>query len=114
MAAADHDGVVRIIANDPDAGDIAEYETKHRAACEDHLIPADVPVIFLEIYILDASEFSADLFVRGVELGRHRVLRAQSAAVPNATATFLLHLRNQTGKIPMPISIGVKATHCSI
>ena len=100
MANADHDGAVRIIANDPDAGDIAEYGSKHRAACEDHLIPADASVIFLEIYILDASDFSADLIVRGVEVGPHRVLRAQSAAVPNAIAAFLLHLRDRTGKIP--------------
>jgi hypothetical protein len=100
MANADHDGAVRIIANDPDAGDIAEYGSKHRAAREDHLIPADASVIFLEIYILDASDFSADLIVRGVEVGPHRVLRAQSAAVPNAIAAFLLHLRDRTGKIP--------------
>ena len=79
MAAAGHDGAVRIIANDPDAGDIAEYEAKHRAACEDHLIAGDV---------------------RGVEVGPHRVLRAQSAAVPNAIAAFLIHLRDYTGKIP--------------
>jgi hypothetical protein len=95
-----HDDVVRIIANDPDARDVAEYESKHRAACEDHLIPRDAPALFLEIYILDASDFSADLLVRGVEVGSYRVLRAQSAAVPNAIAAFLLHLRNHTGKIP--------------
>jgi hypothetical protein len=100
VAAAGHEGAVRIIADDPDAGDIAEYEAKHRAACEDHLIAGDAPVIFLEIYILDASDFSADLFVRGVEVGPHRVLRAQSAAVPNTIAAFLLHLRDYTGKIP--------------
>ena len=38
-----HEGVVRIIANDPDARDTGEYESKHRAACEDHLVPADAP-----------------------------------------------------------------------
>ena len=75
-------------------------EGKHRAACEDHLIAADAPVMFLEIYILDASDFSADLFVRGLEVGPYRVLRAQSAAVPNAIAAFLLHLRDHTDKIP--------------
>ena len=53
---SDHDGVVRIIANDPDAGDVAEYQTEHRAACEDHLIAADAPVNFLEIYVIDASD----------------------------------------------------------
>jgi hypothetical protein len=100
LAATDHDGVLRIIANEPDAGDAAEYESKHRAACEDHLIPAGAPVLFLEIYIRDASEFSANLSVRGFAVGPHRVLRAQSAAVPNAIAAFLLHLRDHTGTIP--------------
>jgi hypothetical protein len=100
LTSARPDGVVRIIANDPDARDVAEYESKHRAACEDHLIPPNAPVVFLEIYILDASDFSTDLFVRGVEVGRYHILRAQSAAVPNAIAAFLLHLRDHTGKIP--------------
>jgi hypothetical protein len=52
---------------DPDAREVAEDQCKHRAACEDHLIPPKRRVAFLEIYILDASDFSADLFVRGVE-----------------------------------------------
>ena len=96
----DRDSFVHIIANEPDAGNAVEYESKHRAACEDHLIPADTPVIFLEIYIRDASDFSADLSVHGIEVGPHRILRAESAAVPNAIAAFLLHLRDQTSKIP--------------
>ena len=54
----------------------------------------------MEIYIRDASDFSADLSVHGIQVGPHRVLRAESAAVPNAIAAFLLHLRDQTGKIP--------------
>ena len=96
----DRDSFVHIIANEPDAGNAVEYESKHRAACEDHLIPADTPVIFLEIYIRDASDFSADLSVHGIQVGPHRILRAESAAVPNAIAAFLLHLRDQTSKIP--------------
>ena len=96
----DRDSFVHIIANEPDAGNAVEYESKHRAACEDHLIPADTPVIFLEIYIRDASDFSADLSVHGIKVGPHRILRAESAAVPNAIAAFLLHLRDQTNKIP--------------
>jgi hypothetical protein len=35
----DRDSFVHIIANEPDAGNVVEYESKHRAACEDHLIP---------------------------------------------------------------------------
>ena len=57
-------------------------------------------MLFLEIYVRDASEFTADLNVRGWTVGEHRVLRGESAAVPNAIAAFLLHLRDDTGKVP--------------
>ena len=67
------------------------------------------PVLFLEMYILDASDFSADLLVRGVEVGSHRVLRAQSAAVPNAIAASCSTCETRPAKSRMPISIGVKA-----
>lgn len=96
----DRDGVVRIIANEPDRCNAAEYARKHREAMEDHLIPASALVLFLEIHIRDASEFTADLSITGAKVGSHRVLRGHSAAVPNAIAAFLLHLRDETGKIP--------------
>ena len=67
---------------------------------ENNHIPEDVPVLFLEIDVEDASEFEDVLEVRGVEIGGHRVLRGESSAVPNAIAAFLLHLRDTTGKIP--------------
>ena len=63
-------------------------------------IPAEDPLLILEIYVNDASEFSADLEVSGTEVGEHRVLRGRSAAVPNAIAALLLHLRDETGTIP--------------
>ena len=57
-------------------------------------------LLFLEIYVRDASEFSADLNVEGVEVDGHRVLRGSSAAVPNAIAALLLYLRDRTGQVP--------------
>jgi hypothetical protein len=57
-------------------------------------------VLFLEIYVPDGSEFSADLHVRGVEVGSHQVLRAESAAVANGIAALLLYLRDRTGHVP--------------
>jgi len=38
--------------------------------------------------------------VSGVEIGRHRVLRCVSPAIPNAIAALLLYLRDETGTIP--------------
>jgi hypothetical protein len=73
---------------------------KEREQRKDNHIPADVPILFLEVDVDDPSEFEDVLEVRGVEVGGHRVLRAQSSTVPNAIAAFLLHLRDTTDKEP--------------
>ncbi|MBV8379007.1 MAG: amino acid transporter, partial [Verrucomicrobia bacterium] len=91
---------LRIIANHPRQCDDAEYTRRETDQREDNNIPAADPIVFLEIYVRDPSEFSADLNIHGVSVGRHRVLRGESAAVPNAIAAFLLHLRDQKGKVP--------------
>ena len=77
-----------------------EYRLKEKEQREDNHIPKDDPILFLEIDIGDASEFSDELCVRGVEVNGYRVLRGESAAVPNAIAALLLYLRDTTGKIP--------------
>jgi amino acid permease-like protein len=93
-------GPIRIIANQLDTGDATEYRLKEAEQRYDNHIPAGDPVIFLEVYVNDASEFADAMTVEGVEIGGYRVLRAHSTAVPNAIAAFLLHLRNTTGTIP--------------
>jgi len=91
---------VHLVAHRPDKRSVEEYDTKERQAREDHSLDAGEPILFLEVTQGDASEFTGDLDVRGVRVGRHHILRCQSAAIPNAIAALLLHLRDHTGQMP--------------
>ena len=91
---------VRIIANRPDTGSPDEYEYKLREARDSHHLPPDERVMFVEVRPGDVSDFTDVLYVSGVDVQGHQVLRCVSPAVPNAIAALLLYLRDQTGKIP--------------
>jgi hypothetical protein len=83
-----------------DGSEPKEYARKLAEQREFNRVPKVVPVLFLEVDVEDASEFEEVLEVRGVEVGGYKVLRAESAVVPNAIAAFLLYLRDETGKTP--------------
>ncbi|MBU6230546.1 MAG: amino acid transporter [Cyanobacteria bacterium REEB459] len=92
--------VIRLIANRKQDGDEQEYFLKQNEVREDnHIAPTD-PILFLEIQVSDASEFVGTLYLEGVQVGDYRILRARGAAVPNAIAAILFHIRDQTGKLP--------------
>jgi len=91
---------IHIIANRRQAGDQREYRLKEKEQREDHHIPTSEAVLFLEVEVCDASEFTDVMDIRGVNVHGYRVLRAESSSVPNAIAALLLHLRDTTGKIP--------------
>jgi amino acid permease len=92
---------VRIIAHRPDTRSVEEYDRKEREAREDHSLDKNEPVVFLEVNQGDASEFTDEVLdVRGTRVGRHRILRCSSPAIPNAIAALLLHIRDRTGNIP--------------
>jgi hypothetical protein len=93
-------GEIRIVANRRDRGDALEYQMKEKEKRDDNHIPASDPIIFLEVRIGDASEFADELEIKGFNVDGYRVLRADSPAVPNAIAAFLLYLRDRAGKIP--------------
>jgi hypothetical protein len=93
-------GEIRIIANRRQRGDEREYLLKEREAREDNLIPRNDPVLFLEVEVSDASEFTDVVEVKGVTVHGYKVLRAESSTVPNAIAAFLLYVRDTAGKIP--------------
>lgn len=89
---------IRIIAHRPGGH---SYDYKEREAYESHHIPESQHLIFLEVKAGDASEFTDEVLeVKGVQKGRHRILKCESPAVPNAIAALLLHIRNETKQIP--------------
>jgi hypothetical protein len=100
VESSDHGEAIRIIANRPGDGSLGEYEDKLDEARQTHHLTADDPVLFLEVKPGDASQFSELLNVEGACVGPYRVLRCQSAAIPNAIAALLLYIRDRTGKIP--------------
>jgi hypothetical protein len=93
-------GEIHLVAHRRRNGTKEEYERKEREQREDNHIPPDVPILFLEVKVDDASEFMDVLEVKGVEVGGHKVLRSVSSVVPNAIAAFLLHIRDTTGQTP--------------
>ncbi len=98
---AAREGEIHIVAHRRRTGDDPEeYARKEKEQREDNHIPSGESILFLEVDVEDASEFTDVLEVRGVEVGGHKVLRAVSSVVPNAIAAFLLHLRDTTGRTP--------------
>ncbi|MCC6176955.1 MAG: APC family permease [Chloroflexi bacterium] len=93
-------GTIRIIAHDAFERDEVEYADKEREERASNNIPPGDPVLFFEVTIRDPSEFAAGLKVKGEQIGRFRVLRADSATIPNALAALLLHIRDISGQNP--------------
>lgn len=94
------DGEIRIVTNRRETGDLTEYRYKELEKRMDNHIPSSDPILFYEIEIGDASEFTGKLLICGVDIGGYKILRTKAPAVPNAIAALLLNLRDKTKKIP--------------
>ena len=95
-----HDGELNIIANKRQRGQESGYLAKETEQRGINPVPGRADILFLEIEVIDPSEFREVLQVRGVEIDGHRVLRASSPAIPNAIAAILIALRDGAGVRP--------------
>ena len=95
-----HDGRINVVANRKQAGDAAEYAEKGKAQRRMNPVPGSADILFLEIEVIDPSEFREVIAVHGIEVDGHRILRAESPAVPNAIAAILIAIRDATDVRP--------------
>jgi hypothetical protein len=110
LAGAAKCGSLRLVAHEPDAtttgggpaGTTAAvaYRDKVTQVRQDNEIPRWVPIIFIEVHVIDASDFETRLAVRGLERFGHRILSVTSSAIPNSIAELALAIRDRTGLVP--------------
>ncbi|MEU6124939.1 amino acid transporter [Streptomyces sp. NPDC047123] len=98
--AAAASGPVRIIANEPQEHSTAEYRAKEYSQREHTHIPGGKPVLFLEVFVRNSSDFAAELTVHGDEKHGARRLRVAGPGVPNTLAAVLMAIRDRTGQVP--------------
>jgi len=92
---------IRLVANEPDARDAAEYREKTRETVREHDLRDAEDIILVEVTVTDPSDFETRLEVHGrVMHGQFRLLTVNSSSVPNALAALLIHVRDRTHAIP--------------
>ena len=100
LKAAKHNNHLVIVAHEPHSFDDDEYTVKEHVQRSISRIANNVPVVFLEVNVKDASDFDSLLEVHGRTRGKHRVLWVDAPGVPNAIAAILLYIRDVTGVVP--------------
>ncbi len=93
-------GHIRIIANEPDERDEKEYREKMLDSRQSTHLPDALHAIFLEVTLLDSSEFSTVLNVEGEWRYGYRILKVSSPTVPNAIAAVLMKIKEETAIVP--------------
>jgi hypothetical protein len=93
-------GTLRLIAHEPDRRDGSDYRDKTVQVRQDNDIPRWAPLIFVEVTVVDASDFETALQVVGEERFGHRILTVRSSVVANTIAEVALAVRDRTGLVP--------------
>ena len=93
------DGVVRLIAHEPNDLRPERYRAKLEHARAAHLLPDD-RVVFIEVVVTDSSDFEGELLVRGEHRHGYPVLTVEGSTVPNGIAAVAVHLRQELGCTP--------------
>jgi hypothetical protein len=91
---------LQLIAHDPDVADERTLGFKERQQRMENHIPSEDLIIFLEVTLSDASDFTSELEVHGAIRNGRRVLEMTSPVVANSIAALLLHLRDEYGVRP--------------
>ncbi|GAA1607449.1 amino acid transporter [Actinoplanes couchii] len=92
---------IRLIANEPEERDTREYSQKLGQIIADNDMADQRDVLFVEVFVDDASDFETELRVRGELLHhRYRVLRVEASSVPSALASLLLWIQQETHRRP--------------
>jgi hypothetical protein len=92
---------IRLVAHKTQTRDVEEYVDKLRRLRLDHDFPSDPDVIFVEVRVVDPSDFEGRLHVRGEVLHHHyRVISVSAPSVANALAALALRIRDDTGATP--------------
>ncbi len=92
---------IRLVAHKTERRALEEYDDKVRRIRRDHDLPSDPDVIFVEVTVVDPSDFEGRLQARGEVLhDRYRVISVNASSVPNALAALALRIRDDTGVIP--------------
>jgi hypothetical protein len=100
LAGAAKCGTLRLVAHEPNDRDGATYRDKTVQVRQDNDIPRWAPLVFVEVTVVDASDFETTLHVVGEERFGHRILTVRSSAVANTIAELSLAVRDRTGLVP--------------
>jgi hypothetical protein len=96
-------GLIRIVAHDIEPTDVRTpeiYRAKEATQRLESHIPGGDPLLFLEVLVADASEFSTDLVVTAKQVGSYRILVVEASAIPNSIAAVLLAVRDRANLCP--------------